>query len=111
MKAAILALVLLAGPAAAHEWYVGLINSEGQSCCGGADCRPVEVGQSRIAGDRIEIFDIASKQWLPVPDKAILTRQMAADGSIHYDIRSPDGRMHACSWGGEIKCLLLPASL
>jgi hypothetical protein len=87
-----------AWPAAAHDWYTGLRNSHAQVCCGGHDCAAVPPEMAREDTDgSIEIR--YGQKWLRVPPDNIL------------DITSPDGRMHACIVGGEVRCLILPAML
>lgn len=92
------ALILVASPTEAHDWYTGLKNSHAQVCCGGSDCAAVPPGMSREDTDGV-IEILHDQKWLRVPQDNIL------------DITSPDGRMHACIVAGEVRCLILPAML
>jgi hypothetical protein len=96
--AAVLALAFVSSVTRAHSFYTGLVNSQGQGCCGGQDCAPVAPADFRRDrwGD-YQVFRDGS--WLPVAPESILT------------IQSPDSRVHACVWGGEVKCLILPATI
>lgn len=94
-------VLLLAGQAEAHDWYGDLRTSEGRSCCGGQDCRPVEYRYSVEQGHQIRIGD----QWFPVAPKTILP------------VSSPDGRTHACYLDPDgngkrpiILCVVLPGT-
>lgn len=101
MRIALLALALLAWakPAWAHDWYTGLRNASGESCCGGSDCHPVATSEARQEADGT-LSVLWDGKWYVVPDEAILV-----------DAYSPDGRLHLCFWGGKVKCLILPAAL
>ena len=105
----------LAPLAWSHEHYVGLIDGGGRPCCNGVDCKPVEMGDARLSGDVIEVRDPVSGRWLPVSDNAINVTRRMPDGTISYDVRSPDARMHACilgrASGREVWCLILPGML
>ena len=50
-----LTLILNAGPLAAHEWYSGLKNPLGLSCCNDRDCHPVEHRYSPGNGHEVEV--------------------------------------------------------
>jgi hypothetical protein len=88
-----------AQPLLAHDWYTGLTNSRGQNCCGGRDCAPVPAGMVRALPDgTLEM--LIGVTWRPVPPESVL-----------FNIGSPDGRMHACVVGDEVRCLIMPAEL
>ena len=93
---------LMAQPGEAHEFYTGLVNANGQNCCGGHDCKVVPAegvrGSPLVGFEVLNFMDQTEPQWLPVPETSVL-----------IDVRPPDGRMHACIWGGEVKCLILPS--
>jgi hypothetical protein len=84
---AVLALAFVSSATRARSFYTGLVNSQGQGCCGGQDCAPVAPADFRRDrwGD-YQIFRDGS--WLPVAPENILT------------IQSLDSRVHACVWGG-----------
>jgi hypothetical protein len=75
-----LTLILNAGPLAAHEWYSGLKNPLGLSCCNDRDCHPVEHRYSPGNGHEVEV----QGEWVPVNPRIILPQS------------SPDGLVHAC---------------
>jgi hypothetical protein len=92
------AVLMLALPASAHDWYSGLVNPANQSCCGGYDCAPLP--PERLTATRDGEFAVEYHgTWLPV-----LEPQIMRD-------RSPDGQVHACiARGGQtwVRCLILP---
>ncbi|MCD6069606.1 MAG: hypothetical protein K0S42_122 [Microvirga sp.] len=92
-------LSLIASGAAAHEWYSGLKNPTGGSCCNGKDCFPVE---SCSLPDRKEGLQIEGA-CRPIPRDRII------------DLPSPDGQLHAC-WGHlegqpNILCVIMPGEV
>jgi hypothetical protein len=98
MKRLALMLCLLAWPASAHSWYTGLLNSRGQDCCGGEHCAPVAPGDLGTDADgNFEVY--RDRQWYAVDPANIL-------GSP-----SLDGVIHACIWGGVVRCFILPARM
>jgi hypothetical protein len=90
----------LMGQAQAHDWYTDLRTTDGRSCCGGEDCRPVEYRYSPEDGHQILIGD----RWYAVKPNVILP------------VSSPDGRTHACyrefqgAAGPLILCVVLPGT-
>lgn len=99
MRALALAVLLLASPAAGHEFY-------SKDCCDDKDCRPAADGEVRETADGYVIQSM--KTTVPFNDKR-----------IRY---SPDGRFHVCPFSamGEIsgsavtsrldtRCLYVPA--
>jgi hypothetical protein len=92
-----------AGMAQAHDWYEGLRDRAGQSCCNGRDCRPVGlcVDQGQHEGLLID------GTCYPIPASKVLP------------LSSPDGSAHACyievpSLHGRkvpfFHCVILPGS-
>lgn len=77
-------------PASAHSWYTGLKNEAGEICCSGRDC--VELAD----GDVTEVAGGYAIQSLQATVPYARMRP------------SPDGKWHACFWGGEIKCFFGP---
>lgn len=95
LRSALLALALLAAPAAAHEPYTHLKHPRtGLLCCNGHDCAP-------IAAERVE----------QVPGGFLVDRRHFVPGS--EVIPAPDGEYHACFWPGpnDLRCLLVPLSM
>lgn len=89
---ALAAASLLASVAWAHDFYTGKVNAEGQGCCGTKDCQPIPNSDIRVTRNGYEVRFLGD--FFPVPQSRIL--------------HSPDGRFHACVWGGEVKCLFTP---
>jgi hypothetical protein len=93
-------LVLLASaaatPAEAHDWYTGLRDGGGKSCCDDRDCRPVGVC---VLPDRKEGL-LVEGACLPVPRDKVL------------GVASPDGGAHACwtylNGRPDLHCVILP---
>ena len=85
--------------AEAHDWYTGLHNGLGQSCCNDKDCRPVGLC---VLPDRKEGLMIEGT-CRPIPWDKVL------------GIVSPDGGAHACWYdiGGRPKvlCVILPGDV
>lgn len=92
MRAAVIAAIaaLAVSPAHAHSWYTGLQNAGGQLCCNDRDCHQLsDTDVTEVAGGyRIESL----KATVPY-------------GALQP---SPDGKWHACFWGGEVKCFFGP---
>ncbi len=91
-----LVAVWISMPASAHSWYTGKTNPvTGASCCNLTDCWAVEVGQVRSVGAGYtvtfggQVYSIDHDQVQP----------------------SEDHQFHACIWGGELKCLFVPAGV
>ncbi len=91
-----LALAPAASPARAHDWYTGLRDSGGKSCCSHQDCRPVGLC---VLPDRKEGLLIEGA-CRPIPRDKLL------------GVASPDGGAHAC-WNHRegqpnLLCVILP---
>ena len=90
---AVLALVLMLAPVSAHDWYAGIRNPKtGWGCCGGQDCKPVDVNRVEETKDEF----IVDGKWHFVKDEAM---------------QSDDGLYHACIWGGKPRCFFFPANV
>jgi len=84
------ATILSATPLVAHDWYPA-------ECCSGQDCAPV-TGVSFVSSSPNELpVMIVTTQYgtKPVP-RSIAPRE------------SPDERMHACIFQGQVICLFIP---
>lgn len=75
-------LCLITTPALAHDWYSGLKNEKGDSCCGGSDCAPL------IDGDVVEL---KNGYW-------ITSRRVFVPLSRAKPALEEDGHFHACFW-------------
>lgn len=83
-RPALLALLLLAGPASAHEMAAGL--DYPLECCSGRDCRPVVCDQlEEIGAGRIRDIDSGT----------VYAREQVRP--------SPNGQCHLCTAGGHPK--------
>lgn len=82
-------LSFIAYGAQAHEWYTELRAPDGTVCCNGHDCAPVDV--CYVGG--LEGVLVRGKCHI-APQARILPQS------------SPDGREHACYWGGEVRCVI-----
>jgi hypothetical protein len=111
-----LLLTMLSTPAMAHTItlqnggtynYNGLVSPDGEMCCGGHDCGPVAPGDAKRDAD--------GNLWVRRPG----TYGEAPEGDWHKispeDLPhimlldpSPDGRIHICVWGHQVRCLLMP---
>jgi hypothetical protein len=97
-----LVVLLLASamPAAqAHDWYGGLHDSGGRSCCNDRDCRPVGLCTMPDRKEGLLIEDACR----PIPWDKVL------------GVSSPDGGAHAC-WGHiagrpNVLCVILPGQV
>jgi hypothetical protein len=79
-NAVALTVILNAGPVSAHDWYTGLHNPQGLSCCGENDCHRVGHRYSPGTGHEVEI----NGRWVQIASTIILPQS------------SPDGLAHAC---------------
>ncbi len=106
LKEACFASVVLfwAMPSQAHDWYSMLTTRQGDSCCNGRDCLPVD-HRYTAAGLHVRLGD----DRYPVGRDAVLP------------IASPDESAHACFMlqadeysGGPatlvVRCVVLPGS-
>jgi hypothetical protein len=89
----IVALMLGAKSAEAHDIYSGLMDQLGGSCCDNTDCRPAHY---RVTGRGVEM--LLDDEWVRVPDAVIQHR------TLHGDTGETDGG-HWCGiiypWGLE----------
>ena len=88
-----------APPARAHDWYTGLRDTAGRSCCSDRDCRPVGLC---VLPDGKEGLLIGSA-CRPIPWDKVL------------GVASPDGGAHACWYGRgrrlTVLCVILPGAV
>jgi hypothetical protein len=89
-------LVILAGPASAHDFYSDLKNRGGVDCCGGKDCKPVPTCITAQGAEGL----LLQGQCMPIDWRLVLP------------MTSPDGQAHACasSSNGTIRCIILPGN-
>lgn len=94
-------LLVVASPAAGHDWYVGLVSPAGERCCSDRDCQPVDHRYDARTG----ALEVAVEEvWVQVDPRAVLPTA------------SPDGDAHACFWRWwmvrkmtpMIRCVILP---
>jgi hypothetical protein len=78
----VLAGLVAAAPAQAHDWYTGLMNRQGVSCCNDRDCHPVDSCRLSSGAEGIHVLGMCR----PIPWDLVLS------------VPSPDGRHHACWW-------------
>lgn len=76
----LLAVLLTAQSAQAHDWYSGLQSPRGISCCNQGDCQRVGHRYSPQSGHEIQI----DGRWVQIDPGSILP------------FSSPDGMTHAC---------------
>jgi hypothetical protein len=93
---ALTALACLAPAGAeAHDWYSGLRNKYGKSCCDGEDCRPTAMCRLPNGREGIVVFDACRL----IPWDKVL------------GVPSPDGRAHVCAVpsqnGGGVLALVM----
>ena len=83
--------------AKAHDWYSGLHDKNGVSCCGGEDCRPTAMCRLPDGHEGIVVLDVCR----PIPWDKVL------------GISAPDGRAHVCAvpsrngGGALVLCVVL----
>lgn len=105
-------LMLLAGPALAHEWYTGQRNEDGASCCGGHDCGPINPAAVRM---------ISPTRWEVTvqPDQIGTYRGRSEPIVLVFEGNpgnSPDGQFHVCATSYDIgngvaRCLFVGGSM
>jgi len=92
---------LVAAGAKAHDWYSGLHDKNGVSCCGGEDCRPTAMCRLPDGREGIVVLDVCR----PIPWDKVL------------GIPAPDGRAHVCAvpsrngGGALVLCVVLAGSV
>jgi hypothetical protein len=88
-----------------HSWYDGLHNTDGEICCGGSDCGPVDDQDvTPVPGGynlHITKFDPMASGTGP----AIYTTIPNAFAKPAKE----GGQYHLCYWGGKVKCFFFPA--
>lgn len=73
-------------PARSHEFYTGSRNPvTGASCCGKADCVPIQPGDVRYSAGSITFLYPLDGREYTIPMDQVLP--------------SPDGQNHGCVWG------------
>lgn len=83
MKTLLAILLLASAPASAHDWYTGLHNENGLTCCGGTDCAPLADG---------DVVERSDGYW--IVSKAVLVPFSRAKPALQED-----GHYHACFYG------------
>jgi hypothetical protein len=89
-------LIGVAGPAASHDIYTGLLDPlAGTICCGGHDCFPI--GEERV--ERV------NNGWFVqyLGERHFVSAKRA--------LPSPDGKYHICWWGNRVRCFLAPLTM
>jgi hypothetical protein len=102
----LLALVLAATPAMAHDWYP-------HECCHGMDCAPAQKVEL-LSTQSIAAFDAT-----PVPPGTLLVTTRHGSVVVPGDFprrESKDSRMHACMRpgpGGQMRliCVFMPPAM
>lgn len=90
------AVIALRKPAHAHDWYMGLKNSDGESCCDRTDFKPVRAWQG-ADGIWIGVYDGIEYR---IPPHVILEdRHNLEPFQAHMAVR-----------GGRVRCFLRKAS-
>ena len=91
-----LLMLASAAPTRAHDWYSGLRDAQGRSCCSDQDCRPVDLC---VLPDRKEGLLIEGT-CRPMPWDKVL------------GVASPDGAAHAywtyLNGRPDLRCVVLP---
>ncbi|MGH6689527.1 MAG: hypothetical protein ACREF4_02455 [Gammaproteobacteria bacterium] len=89
--------------ATAHDWYTGLEDRHGTSCCGGRDCKPYQY--RRTEGGLAYEALMPDGSWLPIPVETILPMSPPTE---------PE-RIHVCCTGGHcrdhrstVRCSIIP---
>lgn len=90
MKHILVAAILLATPAAAHDHYTGMTNRNGVVCCGDKDCAVYTGPARQVRGG-----------W-------IVGEEFVSDDKVQASF---DSNYHKCFWGGETKCFLVPINM
>lgn len=92
MRLLLAVLLIGVGSAAqAHDWYEGLKNANGELCCSvNRDCRELADGDVKEIAGGYAIISLNAT----VPYTALQP--------------SPDGKWHACAWGGKVRCFFGP---
>lgn len=96
LRAVLVALTLVASAhqSFGHDWYTGLHNEKGETCCGGQDCAP-----------------LADNDVAVVPGGYLIKHLMVTVPTARArPSESMDGHYHSCVWGGEVKCFFFPGS-
>jgi len=102
MRIAILALLLAAAPAMAHEhgqpWYNGLRNELDQACCDNTHCREIGADDWRREGEGFKVR--YGGTWWPLASYA------------NVGFVAPDGHVHACKYPHEsfVRCIVWPGA-
>jgi hypothetical protein len=99
LRTCTLAALAYLAPAGAegHDWYSGLTDKYGVSCCGGQDCKPTAMCRLPNGREGIIVLDACR----PIPWDKVLP------------ISSPDGRAHVCAvpsrngGGALVMCVIL----
>lgn len=87
----VLAALIAAGPARAHDPYSDWKQPSGASCCNDRDCRPTRAWRGDDGWWNAEVNGF----WVKVPPRAVL------------GIVAPDGNSHICiNPGGLILCFV-----
>jgi hypothetical protein len=83
-----------------HDWYSGLKDRYGVSCCDGEDCQPTAMCRLPDGREGLVVFDVCR----PIPWDRVL------------GLASPDGRAHVCAvpsrngGGLLVLCVILAGS-
>ncbi len=102
--------IVLSMPVAAHDWYTGLKNELGYSCCGGQDCGPLPDSAVREtpAG-----YQVDYEGALPLgTDRMVKLHQLVSRVRARPSPMD-DGHYHACAvgtlqFGFDARCFFYP---
>lgn len=97
------ALVVAVRDAYGHEWYTGQRAPSGRICCGGRDCAALPA-DTRIAmtGDGFNVTIVPGTHPMVTVER-FGREPVTFHYTGHVTNPSPDGQVHACIWGDDVK--------
>lgn len=97
----ILMAILIFTPlfASAHDWYSGLQNEIGETCCGGSDCAAIsDEDVTPVPGG----YDVHVPKFMGYPFRAFVPNSRAKPAK-------EGGEYHLCVVAGQARCFFFPA--
>jgi hypothetical protein len=94
----IVALTALSAPAAAHDWYTGQMSPDGQGCCGGYDCAPVQYDGVSCDATGCDVTILPGTHPMLTEGDGPITFRYDGNPGL-----SPDGNAHACIAAEDVR--------
>jgi hypothetical protein len=95
----LLALLAIASPVRAHDWFTDKVAPDGhRSCCGGSDCSVSEV---RLNPDTGQEEILLNHKWWPLEDPRWFLGETLDPSGAPAGCMMPGDEQPRCTWIGQ----------